>query len=121
MLTAAFIILAGAVLLGAGLALVHLRSEAVAPVAWWLGALHGLLGLGGLACLALALRGPVRGLAQGTASFGTISATLIVLAALFGGLILTRRVKHQRAGTLIGIHATLAVSGFVVLAAYVFA
>jgi hypothetical protein len=121
MLTAAFITLAGAVLLGAGLALVHLRSESAAPVAWWLAALHALLGLGGLACLALALRGPVRGLEQGTASFGTISATLIVLAALFGGLILTRRLKRQRAGTLIGIHATLAVSGFVVLAAYVFA
>jgi hypothetical protein len=121
MLIAAFIILAGAVSLGSWLALVHLRSEAAVPVAWWLGALHGLIGLGGLGLLALALRGPPRGLEQGTASFGTISATLIVLAALFGGLILTRRFKHQRTGTLIGIHATLAVSGLVVLAAYVFA
>jgi hypothetical protein len=121
MLIAAFIVLTGAVLLGAGLALAHLRSEAAAPVPWWLGALHALLGLGGLGLLALALRGPAHGLEQGTASFGTISATLIVLAALFGGLILRRRFRHQHAGTLIGIHATLAVSGFVVLAAYVFA
>lgn len=121
MLIAAFIVLAGAVLLGTGLALVHLRSETAAPVAWWLAALHALSGLGGLGLLALALRGPARGLEQGTASFGTISATLIVLAALFGGLILKRRFKHQHTSTLIGIHATLAVSGVVVLAAYVFA
>jgi hypothetical protein len=121
MLIAAFIIIAAAVLLGSWLAVMHLRSAAAAPVAWWLGALHALLGLGGLACLVLALRGPVRELAQGTASFGAISAALIALAALFGGLILTRRLKHQRAGTLLGIHATLAVSGFVMLAAYVFA
>ena len=118
MLTAAFIFLLGAVLLGSGLALVHLRSEAAVPVAWWLGALHALLGFGGLGLLALALRGPVRGLDQGTGAFGMISAALIALAALAGGGIFWRRLKQRRAGTLLGIHATLAVSGFVVLAAY---
>lgn len=121
MLIAAFIVLAAAVLLGSGLAVAHLRSEAAAAVPAWLGALHALLGLGGLGLLALALRGPPRGLTQGTASFGMISAALIALAALFGGGILARRLRASRAGALLGIHATLAVSGFVMLAAYVFA
>jgi hypothetical protein len=121
MLIAAFIVVAAAVLLGSWLAVMHLRSAAAAPVAWWLGALHALLGFGGLACLVLALRGPVRGLEQGTGSFGAISAALIALAALAGGGMLARRVMQRRPGTLLGIHATLAVSGFVMLAAYVFA
>jgi hypothetical protein len=46
---------------------------------------------------------------------------LIALAALFGGGMLARRVMQRRPGTLLGIHATLAVSGFVMLAACVFA
>jgi hypothetical protein len=121
MLTAAFIVIAAAVLLGSWLAVMHLRSAAAAPVAWWLGALHALTGLGGLGLLVLALRGPVRGLAQGTGSFGMISAALFAIAALIGGGMLARRLKQRRPGTLLGIHATLAVSGFVMLAAYVFA
>jgi hypothetical protein len=120
MLTAAFIVLAVAVLLGSGLALVHLRSEAAARVPWWLAALHALLGLGGFCLLALALRGPPRGLDQGTGSFGMFSAALIAFAALAGGGVFWRRLKQRRAGALLGIHATLAVSGFVVLMAYVF-
>jgi hypothetical protein len=122
MLVAAFVILTGAVLLGAGLAGLHLRSEGRAAAPWPLAALHGLLAIGGLSCLALALRGPPRGLDQGTASFGMISMTLIALAALVGlGLLSAHILKRRVPGIMIGIHATLAVSGFVVLAAYVFA
>ena len=51
MLTAAFMPLAAAVLLGTGLAVVHLRSEIPAPVPGWLGALHAVIGLGGLGLL----------------------------------------------------------------------
>jgi hypothetical protein len=127
-LTAAFIILGLAVLLGSALAILHLRTPTGAaaaspisswPVPWPVAALHGFLGIGGLVCLVLALRGPPRGLAQGTASFGAIAATLFALAAMAGGGILARHLRQRRRpGALIGLHAALAVSGFVILAAY---
>jgi hypothetical protein len=127
MLIAAFMILGFAVLLGSALAVVHLRAQtgtaAFWPVVPWpVAALHGLLGVGGLVCLVLALRGPPRGLAQGTASFGAVAATIFALAALAGGAILATHLrKKRRAGALIGLHAALAVTGFVVLAAYLLA
>jgi hypothetical protein len=126
MLIAAFIILGLAALLGSALAILHLRAPAGAaaswPVPWPVAALHGLLGVGGLACLLFALRGPPRGLAQGTASFDAIAATLFALAALAGGGIFAAHLRKRRpAGALIGLHATLAVSGFVILAAYLLA
>ena len=118
MLNAAFVVLAIAVLLGSALAVLHLREHAAAPP-WPLGALHGAIALGGLGCLALALRGPVRGLDQGTASFGTMAAALLALAALVG---LAARLRGRRlSGMLIGIHATFAVGGFIILLAYVLA
>ena len=87
---------------------------------WSLAALHGLFAVGGLSCLALALRGPPRGLDQGVASFGIIAASLITLAALIGVALLTTRIfKTRIAGMMIGIHTTLAVGGYVILAAYV--
>ena len=122
MLVAAFIILGVVVLLGSVIAVLHLRVNAATMPPWPLAALHGLLAVGGLCCLALALRGPPRGLDQGTASFGIIATALITLAALVGaGLLATHILKRRIAGIMIGIHATLAVSGFVILTAYVFA
>jgi hypothetical protein len=119
MLVAAFVILAVAVFLGSVLAVLHLQTEGRATPPWRLAALHGLLAISGLGCLALALRGPTRGLDYGTASFGTIAAALITMAALVG--LLAAHVFNRRiAGTIIGVHATLAVTGFVILAAYVF-
>jgi len=120
MLTAAFVTLWIAVLLGCLLAVLYLRTEgAAAP--WPLAALHGLVAVGGLFCLALALRGPLRGVEQGTASFGIIAVTLIGSAALIGvGSLVAHLLKRRLSGILIGIHATLAVGGFVILAAYVF-
>jgi hypothetical protein len=120
MLVAAFVILAVAVSLGSVLAVPHLQTEGHAPS--WPAALHGLVAISGLGCLALALRGPPRGLDQGTASFGLIAISLIALAALVGvGLLAARVFKRRIAGIMIGVHATLAVSGFVVLTAYIFA
>src|SRR6185437_14789825 len=120
MLTLAFALLAAAVLLGAVLAVLHLRETKPPPAV--LGAVHGVLALGGFACLLLALGGPPRGLATGTAGFGRVAAVLIALAALAGGGILAARLRRKPlAGALIGSHATLAVGGFVVLAAYLFA
>lgn len=122
MMIAAFVALGSAVVLGSALAILHLRMEAPAAPPWLLAGLHGLLAIGGFACLLLGLRGPPRGLQTGMASFGTVAAVLIALAALLGGGILALRLLRARSsGTLIGIHATFAVSGFVFLAAYLFA
>ncbi len=122
MLVAALIILALAALLGSALAVLHLRMKGAAAPPWPLAALHGLLAIGGLSCLALALRGPPRGLDQGTASFGIIAIILTTLAALVGAGLLAAHVFRRRIpGIAVGIHATLAVSGLAILAAYVFA
>lgn len=121
MLIVAFIILGIAVLLGSALAVLHMREGATAP-SWRLGAAHGLIAIGGLACLGLALRGPPRGLDQGAGSFGMIAAIMVALAALVGLALLSARFrKRPLLGGLIGIHATLAISGFVVLIVYVMA
>jgi hypothetical protein len=122
MLIAAFVALTAAVALGTMLAILYLRSTTAGAAPWPLAALHGCLGIGGLLCLVLALRGPPRGVELGAGSFGPISAVLLALAALAGlGILLRQRCKGRRAGTLIGVHATLAVSGFVILAAYLLA
>jgi len=119
MLVAAFVILGVAVLLGSVLAVLRLQTEGSTPP-WSLAALHGFLAVGGLNCLALALRGPPRGLDRGVASFGIIATSPIALAALIGvALLATRIFKTQISGMMIGIHATLAVGGFVILTAYV--
>ena len=103
------------------LAVLHMRAAGAGAAPWQIAILHGLLGIGGLISLALALQGPPRGLDQGISSFGLISATLIALAALIGGgMALLRLLGRRLPGGLIGVHATLAVSGFVILAAYVF-
>jgi hypothetical protein len=119
---AAFIIVVIAALLGSALGVMHLQSEGRADPPWPLAALHGIFGIGGFACLVFALRGPARGHDQAIGSFGMIATALIALTALLGvSFIAARLLKRRPAGILIGIHATLAVSGFVILAAYVFA
>jgi hypothetical protein len=121
MLSAAFILLTLAALVGSLLAVLHMRESARLP-AWPLPALHGLTALGGLALLALALRGPARGAGQGTAAFGPGAAALLALAALIGLALLSARLRRgQVPGALIAVHGMIAVSGFVVLAAYYFA
>ena len=92
MLIAAFIILGIAVSMGSGLAFQYLHTKGTKPPPWPLALLHALFAIGGLACLLLALRGPPRGLDQGTGSFGIFAATLIVMAALVGGLMLAARI-----------------------------
>ncbi len=121
MLTAAFAVLAIAVALGSLLGVLHLREGAGLPP-WPLAALHGLFAIGGLTLLALALRGPARGASQGTAGFGAAAAAILVVAALVGATLLVARLRKGRAAQgLIGLHAMIAITGFVVLAAYFFA
>jgi hypothetical protein len=114
---ASFGLVAAAALLGTVLALLHLRPAGRTPP-WPLGALHGAIGAGGLAALLLALQGPARGVAFGVGPFGTFSAALLSLALLAGLILLGTLWLGRRAGFFIAVHATLAVAGFAILAAY---
>jgi hypothetical protein len=87
--------------------------------AWPFGASHGVLGAIGFVALLLALRGPPRGEAMGVGGFGRIAAVLLAMALLAGLAIFAMRLRHRRTpGLIIGIHATIAISGVVILAAY---
>ena len=121
LLVTAFALLGAAVVAGSVLGLLHLlpRRPAIPP---WLTALHGVLAAGGFIVLILALRGPPRGVASGTGAFGLIAAALLALALAAGGCVLAcRLLKTPLAGLLAGVHATLAIAGFVFLTAYLFA
>jgi hypothetical protein len=102
------------------LTVLHLRSDSIKDVPWPIAGLHAVFALGGFGALLASLDGPPRGIDQGTSSFGAISGWMLALAVVFGLLILAARLGGRtRAGGLIGIHATLAVSGFVLFAVYV--
>jgi hypothetical protein len=118
MLGASVIILLCALALGATAAVLSLRRRgAPSPVAVALA--HAVLALGGYALLLWALDGPARGAQNGTGSFGAIAAGLFAIAVLLGLALLHRRIKARRLpGALVGIHASIAVAGFVILLAY---
>ena len=121
MLTAALIVLLIAVLFGSWLAVLHFDGRPPGRVPWPLALIHAGLALGGFALLAVALRGPARGADQGTAAFGLTAAALFAAAIAVGLCIFVRfRLKKKGANALVGIHAVLAVSAIVILAAYVF-
>jgi hypothetical protein len=118
MLLFSFCLLLIAALVGSLLAALHLQAETARPGAMF-GVLHGLLGAVGFAALLLALQGPARGAAMGVGSFGRVAATLLSVALLAGLLIVAMRLLARPIpGLVIGIHATIAVSGIVILAAY---
>ena len=86
----------------------------------WPAIAHGLLGAAGFVVLLLGLRGPARGVAMGAGSFGTIAAAMLALALLAALAIIAAQVRRRPPATLVvAVHATLAIAGFVVLAAYV--
>jgi hypothetical protein len=106
-------------LLGSVLAALHLRAASAKPPPRPFGALHGILGAIGLTALVLALRGPPRGEAMGVGAFGHIAAVLLLLALLSGAAVLAVALRYRWVpGLVIGIHATIAISGMVILAAY---
>ncbi len=118
MVSLAFALVLIAASCGAVLVWMNLAPGRTAP-GWPLRALHAGLGAAGLAALLLALRGPPRGEAMGVASFGRIAAWLLALALLMGLVLLSARMRHRRLTSgPIGIHATLAISGAAILAAY---
>ncbi len=101
-----------------GLALVLLYGLRRTSLLWLLGPLHGLAGASGLILLLSALRGPARGAAYGVAGFGTMAAVLLALAIATGLVVLTVRRRRGDPMLAIGLHATLAIFGLVLLAAY---
>jgi hypothetical protein len=114
----AFALLLGTAVLGGALAALHLRTERPPPGPVF-GALHGLVGIAGFIALLLALRGPPRGEALGVGQFGRISVALLATALVVAIPIAVMRLRRRDIPSLvIGAHATIAVSGIVVLAAY---
>lgn len=118
MLSLSLALCLAAALVGGVLAALHLRPDAAMPSRWF-GAVHAAVATGGLLTLLTALRGPVRGAAMGVGSFGVIAAVLLAMALVVGLAIVVGRMRYRRVpGLIIGIHATIAVCGVVVLAAY---
>ncbi len=119
MLTWAFSVL-GLAAIG-GVALVALSQWRRPTDRVWLpGVAHGLTGLAGFILLLLGLRGPPRGVQIGASGFGAVAAVLIGLALALGLAVVVSRLRRRPVSPLaLGIHATLAVAGLVMLAAYV--
>ncbi len=114
----ATLLLAAAVAMGTTAAVLSQRAGG-APAPLWTASAHAAFALCGYALLLVALTGPVRGVASGAASFGATAAVLLGLAVLGGLTLLQQRRRRRRLpGGLIGVHAALAVFGFVILAVY---
>lgn len=82
---------------------------------------HGIGGVAAAALLAAALAaGPVRGAATGTEAFGAAALALFVAAAVLGPFA-ARWIGRARklGGVAAAAHATIAVTGLVLLIAYV--
>lgn len=109
------------VLFGAALAIQILRRPAQAP-SRLLASLHGIAALSSYGVLVVALTGPPRGAATGTQSFGLTAAILLLVAAAIGLLSLMLHYRRKRMpGIAIGIHASVAIFGYVILAVYLLA
>lgn len=118
MLLLSAILLTATVLLGLGLLGLY---QWMRPAGWfWLpGAAHGLMGVAGFAVLLASLGGPPRGGRLGVGAFGMIAAVLFALALAAAPLVFAARVRRSALSPLaIGLHATLAVAGITILAAY---
>jgi hypothetical protein len=106
------------VLFGATLAIVALRMPDRKPPRL-LASLHGICGTVGVVTLLLALRDPSRGVATGTQSFGLVAAILLLLAALIGIVSFALHIRRTRfPGGMVGVHASVAIFGYVILAVY---
>jgi len=108
------------VLLGGALVVVALRHPGRKPPRL-LATLHGLCAVAGYAVLLAALQGPPRGAAYGAQSFGLAAAILLLIAAALGVATFILHLRQARLpGFWAGAHASVAISGYVILAAYLF-
>ena len=109
------------VLFGGALAVMALKRPGKKP-SWLLATVHGAAAIAGYGALLLALEGPPRGTALGTQSFGLAAAILLLIAAALGlaTLLLHLRRAHLP-GFWAGAHASVAITGYVILAVYLLA
>lgn len=115
MLDLAFLLLCAAVLVGLGLAVAYLRGPQAKPPPRALPFVHGTLGGASLAALIAALRQGLPPTGMGTSGFGMIGAGLLGLALAFGLALGLQGRYHRPPGAVVGVHASLAIAGFVVL------
>ena len=117
MIVAAWVLTVTA-LLGVAVLLLPLYRPALAS-SWLPGAVHGVCGVSGVLLLALSLGGPRRGVSMGAGSFGVVAAWLFGAALALAALMAAARLRRRPPSALaIGLHATLAVGGLTLLAAY---
>ncbi|MGH7012878.1 MAG: hypothetical protein ACREEL_01780 [Stellaceae bacterium] len=116
MIRLAFDVLIAAALLGAGLAVHYLRGPTARRPHPALPLVHGALGAAGLGLLIVVLRAGLPRLGNGTSGFGVIAAGLFGLALALGLAIAHAAWRGRRPGSLVvGTHASLAITGLVVL------
>jgi hypothetical protein len=104
------------VALGVTLALRYLRGGRWSAIA----IAHGIFGAFGLGLLIVALQGPRRGDAMGVGSFGIAASVLFGLALALGPFfsLLMKRTPRV-AGLVMATHATVAITAYVLLLAWV--
>ncbi len=118
MLRLSLILLGIAMLFGFWLATLHLREGDKAPPLA-VRAAHGVLGAAGLAALLLTMGQPARGVNAGVGTFRLDAAVLLGAALALGlGILAMFRVAPKSAGAVIALHATIAMFGIAILAAY---
>lgn len=117
MLALASWVLGAAAAIGAGLALALLRGARAKPPPRAIASVHGILGGAGLVALVAALRDGLPKTGMGLSGFGAIGAGLLGIAFALG-LALFAAGRHRRPpGALVGVHASLAIAGFVMVLA----
>ena len=119
MLTLAVEVLGAGVVVGMVLAVIALVAPSKPP-ARILASLHGLLVIVGYGVLIDALiTEPPRGAMTGTQAFGMVGAVLLGAAILLGiGSIVLHVRRQHMPGIAIGIHASVAIAGYVMLFVY---
>jgi hypothetical protein len=117
----AFYVLSAAMLAGIVLALLHLSATSPAQRPPRMGAAaHGAGGAIGVVLLLIALRDKPRGVLNGAASFRLQAAVFLGGAILTGiGIIILARRGGEAIFLMMVVHGLLAVTGYVLLAAYV--
>jgi hypothetical protein len=119
LLRLSLILLGIAMLFGFVLAALNLRTSAKAPPLL-ARVTHGVLGAAGLAVLLLTTGEAAKGVDSGSATFRLDAEVLLIAALLLGlGILVSYRIAPKSAGAVIALHATIAMFGLAILAAYV--
>jgi hypothetical protein len=100
-----------------GLVLVALYARSHGRLIRLVGPVHGIFGVAALLLLILALRGPLPGAQTGVSGFGPAAAVFLAFAVLAGLWVRSVGIRKLDPMLPIGIHATLAIFGAVLLAA----